>query len=251
MAGGGRGLGLATITALWRRFKPQGDNEAQTEADWIRPVLEALGHRYNVQVALQTPLGTKVPDYVFCPDEATRQAAKRGGRPGRCRAPWPWPTPRRGTGRWIAAAGKAVSTLHENPSLQIDYYIRHSGLAWGILTNGRLWRLYHKDTSKKLDVYYEVDLPALIEQGDAEAFMYFWLFFRREAFRARQRRPLPRQPGSTWCWPRARPTHRGQREAQGAGLRRAAPPGPGLPGFPRQRPAAHRRDAASRSTTTA
>ena len=44
--------------------------------------------------------------------------------------------------------------------------------------------MYHKDTSKKLDVYYEVDLPALIEQGDAEAFKYFWLFFRREAFMA-------------------------------------------------------------------
>ena len=63
------------------------------------------------------------------------------------------------------AVPKEISALHENPSLQIDTYIRHSGLAWGILTNGRLWRLYHKDTSKKLDVYYEVDLPALIEQG--------------------------------------------------------------------------------------
>jgi hypothetical protein len=69
---------FATITARWRRFKPQGDTEAQTEADWIRPVLEALGHRYNVQVGLQTPLGAKVPDYVFYPDETTRQAAKRG-----------------------------------------------------------------------------------------------------------------------------------------------------------------------------
>ena len=32
-----------------------------------------------------------------------------------------------------------------------------------------------------------MDLPALIEQGDAEAFKYFWLFFRREAFVAGQR----------------------------------------------------------------
>ena len=177
------GSTFAAVTALWRRFKPQGDNEAQTEADWIRPVLEALGHRYNVQVGMQTPLGVKVPDYVFYPDEATRQAAKRGVLTevdfqgalavGDAKA-WDRPLDR--------AAPKAVSTLHENPSLQIDTYIRHSGVAWGILTNGRLWRLYHKDTSKKLDVYYEVDLPALIEQGDVEAFKYFWLFFRREAF---------------------------------------------------------------------
>ena len=179
------GSAFATITALWRKYKPQGDNEAQTEADWIRPVFEALGHRYNVQVGMQTPLGAKVPDYVFYPDEATRQAAKRGVLTeadfqgalavGDAKA-WERPLDR--------AAPKAVSTLHENPSLQIDTYIRHSGLPWGILTNGRLWRLYHKDTSKKLDVYYEVDLPALIEQGDVEAFKYFWLFFRREAFTA-------------------------------------------------------------------
>ena len=173
-------------------------------------MLEALGHRYNVQVGMQTPLGAKVPDYVFYPDEATRQAAKRGVLTeadfqgalavGDAKA-WERPLDR--------AAPKAVSTLHENPSLQIDTYIRHSGLPWGILTNGRLWRLYHKDTSKKLDVYYEVDLPALIEQGDVEAFKYFWLFFRREAFVAGRARGGRFRRGSTWCWPRARPTSKG------------------------------------------
>ena len=96
------------------------------------------------------------------------------------------------------AAPKEVNTLRENPSLQIATYIRHSGLAWGILTNGRLWRLYHKDTSKKLDVYYEVDLPALIEQGDAEASEYFWMFFRREAFilAPSDRRAVVARPGA-------------------------------------------------------
>ncbi len=69
---------FASVVAPWRRFKPQGDNEAQIEADWIRPVLAALGHCYNIQVGVQTPLGAKTPDYVFYPDEATRQTAKRG-----------------------------------------------------------------------------------------------------------------------------------------------------------------------------
>ena len=63
------------MTALWERFKPQGDSEAQTEADWIRPVLEALGHHYNVQVGMQTPLGAKVPDYVSTP--TTRRGRRR------------------------------------------------------------------------------------------------------------------------------------------------------------------------------
>ena len=63
---------LADFTALWRSYQPQADNESQTEADWIRPVLIRLGHTFNVQVALDTPFGTRKPDYVLFADEAGR-----------------------------------------------------------------------------------------------------------------------------------------------------------------------------------
>ena len=49
-----------------------------------------------------------------------------------------------------------------NPSFQIDNYLRATPPKWAILTNGRLWRLYHEDTSVKMDCYYEVNLPELI-----------------------------------------------------------------------------------------
>jgi hypothetical protein len=57
-----------------------------------------------------------------------------------------------------------------------------SGLPWGILTNGRQWRLYHIRTAHKLEVFYEVDLPALLDANDVEVFLYFYTFFRRRAF---------------------------------------------------------------------
>jgi hypothetical protein len=65
--------------------------------------------------------------------------------------------------------------------------VQHSGVTWGILTNGRLWRLVHKDSAHKLDRYYEVDLPSLLARdelgGDApHAFLYSSAFFRRAAF---------------------------------------------------------------------
>jgi hypothetical protein len=60
--------------------------------------------------------------------------------------------------------------------------MQHSGLDWGILTNGRLWRLYHKDTAHKLDRFYEVNLPELLQTGDVDNFLYFYTFFRRQAF---------------------------------------------------------------------
>jgi hypothetical protein len=170
---------LAALAALWQLRKAAllNANESQTEADWMRPVLDALGHRYTAQVPLVTPQGAKVPDYILCADDAARTAIQTLHHPAveselaaalavADAKAWNRPLDRGGP----ADAGKP---LHANPAWQIDFYIRHSGLPWGVLTNGQLWQLFHKDTSKKLDVYYEIDLPALIEAGDVEASKYF------------------------------------------------------------------------------
>ena len=45
-----------------------------------------------------------------------------------------------------------------------------------------MWRLYHKDTAHKLDRFYEVDLPALLQNPDPCAFLSFFAFFHRSAF---------------------------------------------------------------------
>lgn len=44
--------------------------------------------------------------------------------------------------------------------------MQHSGTERGVLTNGRLWRLYHRDTAHKLDRFYEVDLPDLVASSN-------------------------------------------------------------------------------------
>jgi len=53
---------------------------------------------------------------------------------------------------------------------------------WGILTNGKLWRLYTKKTNCTATNYYEVDLDILLKLDNHEAFKYFYLFFRAESF---------------------------------------------------------------------
>ncbi len=181
---------LADFTALWRDYSPQADNESQTEADWIRPALRRLGHHFNVQVALATPFGTRKPDYLLFAADAARQTAKavtgplsadhlRDGALAVADAKaWDRDLDRGGA---VLKKGQAIT---DHPMVQIYIYVQHSGLPWGILTNGRLWRLVHRATADKLEIFYEVDLPALIEQRDPDAFKYFWLFFRREAFTA-------------------------------------------------------------------
>ncbi len=152
-----------------------------------RPILRELGHTFEVQPALQTPLGTKRPDYVFYRDEAARQAlrgttltdeALRSGgiAVGDAKA-WDRPLD-------VTARKGHADEVNANPSYQIAFYMQHSGLAWGMLTNGRLWRLYHKDSAHKLDRFYEVDLFALLDRADPHAFLYFYAFFRRAAFDA-------------------------------------------------------------------
>jgi Eco57I restriction-modification methylase len=176
---------LEAVGRIVRAYVPS-QNEAQTERDLVRPVLEALGHTFEVQASLKTPDGTKKPDYVFYRDAAGLAANKnktldetllqnRAFAVGDAKY---WDRPLDVT---LKQAGGDLFT-NKNPAYQIAFYVRHSGVEWGILTNGRLWRLYHKDTAHKQDRFYEVDLPALVEANDPEAFLYFYAFFHRTAF---------------------------------------------------------------------
>ena len=176
---------LARIAAIVAGYTPSG-NEAQTERGLIQPVLEALGHTFEVQATLRTPDGTKTPDYVFYRDQAALEGNKGRVLDDALLAPGGLAV---GDAKhWDRPLDVALKTkggdpfTNKNPSYQVAFYIQHSGLAWGMLTNGRLWRLYHRETAHKLDRYYEVDLPALLETGDAGQFLYFYAFFHRAAF---------------------------------------------------------------------
>lgn len=45
---------LVAVQQIYARFRPSS-NEAQTEYELVRPVLAALGHVFEVQLALRTP----------------------------------------------------------------------------------------------------------------------------------------------------------------------------------------------------
>ena len=159
-------------------------NEAALEQEWIRPILDVLGHIYHVQPSLAGAAGT--PDYVFFADEPAKQAAARvWGTP----AFWETALAVGDAKRWDRPLDKRLvngapdAFTNANPCFQINYYLQRTGRTWGVLSNGRRWRLYYRETSSQLDIFYEVDLAQLTEQGDLAAFRYFYLFFRAAAFR--------------------------------------------------------------------
>lgn len=167
------------LRVLFDHIRPDRLDEAQLENQWVQPILERLGHPYAVQVKIRyRDTGFRRPDYViardtqsvyeltgdiYTPDELQTLAVAVGDAK-----------------RWGTPLDRATGYGQRNPSQQIDEYLRYSELSWGILTDGRFWRLYERDSSKD-NRYYAVDLVELL-RGDAEGFLYFYTFFRHAAF---------------------------------------------------------------------
>jgi len=165
------------IKDLRAKIHPETLNEAQLEEQWVQPILHFLGHHYAVQVKIRyRDQGYRAPDYVFVTSDAEAhamsneiyepQAISHVLAVGDAK-------------RWGSKLDQAAPN-QRNPSQQIDEYLRYSERPWGILTDGRIWRLYHRDSSK-YNTYYAIDLDALLG-GSQENFGYFYAFFRREAF---------------------------------------------------------------------
>lgn len=155
----------------------EGLNESQLEERFFRRVFKAMLPDFEVQAGTESQ---DFPDYAFFEDADARDAAhlNKGSRSfyqnafaiGEVK-------------RWDAnldRLGKGKHDKNMNPSFQIWLYLHETEPEWGILSNGRLWRIYHQD--KPMDSYYEVDLVTILEEEDIDAFRYFYYFFRREAF---------------------------------------------------------------------
>ncbi|MFC6752038.1 Eco57I restriction-modification methylase domain-containing protein [Halorubrum tibetense] len=172
------------IVDLYEREKSTAPkrNESQLEEKFIRPMFRKLGIPFEVEES--TSRTQRRPDYGFFETEdAARDAFERreGGEDFYENAVavadakrWGRPLDTRGSGEH--------ERDFENPSYQIHVYLQETPARWAVLTDGKKWRLYYGPTSHRLDSYYEVDLPTVLEKGDLEDFKYFYLFFRHSAF---------------------------------------------------------------------
>lgn len=175
------------IRLLWEREGPTlpEANEAQVEEHFVQPILDLLGHAWTPQAGYSTATGRSVPDYaLFLNDEARLRAAQ---------------LPRNSLDRFHDAAALAEAKeferpfntrrggrLNEDPHAQILRYLNETRVGWGILTNGRWWRLYSYERATQ-GHYYGADLVALLERGSADEFRRFAAFFTRSALEPDER----------------------------------------------------------------
>ncbi len=142
-------------------------NEAVTETEIIFPVLEALGWAYLPQQTASGKGRQDVPDVLLFVDVATKQAAlaerrdeqryRRGVAIVECKR-WQRPLDR----------GDRTDPLDANaPSNQMLRYLSRAEVAseraiqWGLLTNGRHWRLYFQGARSRSEEFLELDLALL------------------------------------------------------------------------------------------
>ena len=85
---------------------------------------------------------------------------------------------------WAANLDDAVKTedgAGDPPAYELDEQMRATNLQWAILTNGRIWRLFHKNTCAMLNTYFEVDLLKILETRDKDPFKIFVCAFSAKA----------------------------------------------------------------------
>jgi hypothetical protein len=159
-------------------------NEAQTELEFVQPVLDLLGYADSYIVQAPTKVGqhTNRPDYALFPDVKTKNKAYQKLDQndyslciGIADAKY-----------WereldIAKSSDRDTFTNQNPSFQVAAYLTGTKQNWGILTNGRLWRLYSSKSHLPLGNYYQVDLVQLLEDAPVEVLKYFYVLFRKQA----------------------------------------------------------------------
>ncbi|MCZ8278142.1 MAG: restriction endonuclease [Acetobacteraceae bacterium] len=181
-----------SLRALWLSLAAMArPNEATTEQAFIRPVLDLLGWYHLPQQAAGG--GRRdIPDALLFTSPANHAEAAAIAAPG---------------DRYRLAAVVVESEARETPldrgsgkgGTPASQILRYLALAepasggavrWGLLTNGRFWRLYFHGARSRAEGFVGFDLPALLEgaaKGEGEArdlLRAFLLLFRREAHEA-------------------------------------------------------------------
>jgi hypothetical protein len=215
-----------TVHSLWLRAKEQGDrggvvhrrDEAQFTRVFLQPVLRALGWSSVPLTMSDGGLQSRQEPqrcYALCPDAFS--ASELYVHPDAEEAIDTWALAILRVGAWGAALDRPARTGGGpskddttelammgtgqvgregaegliSPAHHLAGDLQATEVAWGILTNGRVWRLVSRDANSLVRTYYEVDLGVVFDDltsGEApgrerwEIFRRWWLLFRQDSY---------------------------------------------------------------------
>ena len=162
-------------------------NEAVTEQELIRPVLEMLGWTdYLPQQGAAR--NEDIPDHLLFPDADSKARATAKGRAEERFSDALVIEESKRFGLPLDARDTDVGNRSRTAHGQILRYLSTAesetdgDLHWGFLTNGRVWRLYDYRARPRATAYFEADLGGMLESGDDDRLRVFYLLFRRDSF---------------------------------------------------------------------
>jgi hypothetical protein len=158
---------IAALQEIFDGFGPDDNpNEATTEDDIIFKVLSALGWTDYMPQQTASERRADVPDaLLFASNEQKRLAAKERKAIDRYRyglailenKAWQIPLDRVGGRETIGVPSSQILRYLTVAEVQSDRRIK-----WGILTNGRHWRLYYQLARSRSEDFLEFDIPELL-----------------------------------------------------------------------------------------
>ena len=187
---------------FWRvqksRVQKYGSEQTLEQA-FIQPVMNMLGWKLSYQTFLE---GRK-PDYALFLSDTEYESALNTDR--QSQAYWSFPTVVADAKAWDVSLDRRISgtgSQREYPPQQIEWYLDRSRLDYGILTNGRVWRVVPRKLEShqgRFSTYFEFDLEKFLKDWSSllrtnlatDDALYFYLFFGPAGFLASDtRKPL-------------------------------------------------------------
>ena len=162
-------------------------NEAATEQELIRPVLELLG--WDDYLPQQGAARNEdIPDLLLFPDAGSKARATARIRPEERFRDAVVVEESKRFGLPLDARDADGRGRSRTPHGQILRYLStaevesESRIRWGILTNGVVWRLYDYRARPRASGYFETDLGEALQPGNEDDLRLFHLLLRRSSF---------------------------------------------------------------------
>ena len=165
----------------------QDPNEAVTEQELIRPVLELLGWTdYLPQQGIAR--NEDIPDLLLFSDAQSKGQAAARAKPDERYLDASVIEESKRVGIPLDVRDQSDKVKAGTPHGQILRYLSTADsvadgrIRWGILTNGAVWRLYDHRARPRASGYFEADLAQLLQPGNEHDLRVFYLLFRRDSF---------------------------------------------------------------------